>query len=94
MLNEESLQETGVQNCDTVIICIAEKVDVSVLATITVLNMKVPNVIAKASDKEGITIAEIDVDYVDKLRTEVPCLTNQKTRRPYQIIKTQETQYK
>lgn len=37
------------------------------------------NVIAKASDKEGITIAEIDVDYVDKLRTEVPCLTN---RRP------------
>lgn len=49
MLNEESLQETGVQNCDTVIICIAEKVDVSVLATITVLNMKVPNVIAKAS---------------------------------------------
>lgn len=34
------------------------------------------NVIAKASDKEGITIAEIDVDYVDKLRTEVPCLTN------------------
>lgn len=48
-LNEESLQETGVQNCDTVIICIAEKVDVSVLATITVLNMKVPNVIAKAS---------------------------------------------
>ena len=48
-LDMESLEETGVQNCDTVIICIAEKVDVSVLATITVLNMKVPNVIAKAS---------------------------------------------
>ena len=48
-LDMESLEETGVQNCDTVIICIAEKVDVSVLTTITVLNMKVPNVIAKAS---------------------------------------------
>ncbi|MDR1741998.1 MAG: carbon-nitrogen hydrolase family protein [Synergistaceae bacterium] len=37
------------------------------------------NVIAKASDKEGVLMAEIDVDYVDKLRTEVPCLSN---RRP------------
>lgn len=37
------------------------------------------NVIAKASDKEGILLADIDIDYVDKLRTEVPCLTN---RRP------------
>ena len=37
------------------------------------------SIIAKASDKEGVTMAEIDIDYVDKLRTEVPCLTN---RRP------------
>lgn len=37
------------------------------------------NVIAKASDKEGIVIAEIDVDYVDKIRRELPSLTN---RRP------------
>jgi len=37
------------------------------------------NTIAKASDKEGIIIAEIDVEYVDKVRTEVPCLTH---RRP------------
>lgn len=37
------------------------------------------NVIAKASDREGILYAEIDVDYVDKMREQVPCLTN---RRP------------
>lgn len=37
------------------------------------------NTIAKASDKEGVTIAEIDIDYVDKIRREVPCLPN---RRP------------
>jgi predicted amidohydrolase len=41
------------------------------------------NTIAKASDKEGILLAEIDIDYVDKLRTEVPCLTN---RRPKTYI--------
>jgi predicted amidohydrolase len=38
------------------------------------------NVIAKASDKEGVLMAEIDIDYLDKLRTEVPCLTNRKPK--------------
>jgi predicted amidohydrolase len=36
------------------------------------------NTIAKASDKEGILLAEIDMDYVDQLRMEVPCLSNRK----------------
>ncbi len=48
-LDQESLEEAGVQNCDTVIICIAEKVDISVLVTMTVMNLNVPHVIAKAS---------------------------------------------
>ena len=37
------------------------------------------NTIAKASDKECIVMAEIDIDYVDQLREQVPSLTN---RRP------------
>lgn len=37
------------------------------------------NIIAKASDKECVVIAEIDIDYLDRLRREVPCLEN---RRP------------
>ena len=48
-LDREALGEAGIQNCDTVIICIAEQVDVSILTTMTVLDMKVPHVVAKAS---------------------------------------------
>ena len=48
-LDRESLGEAGIQNCNTVIICIAEQVDVSILTTMTVLDMKVPHVVAKAS---------------------------------------------
>ncbi|MDR3279671.1 MAG: carbon-nitrogen hydrolase family protein [Synergistaceae bacterium] len=41
------------------------------------------NTIAKASDRECVIMAEIDIDYVDKLRNEVPCLTN---RRPESYV--------
>ena len=48
-LDRESLEEAGLQNCDTVVICIGEQVDVSIMATMTVLKMNVPHVIAKAN---------------------------------------------
>lgn len=48
-LDQDALEEAGIQNCDTVIICIAEQMDVSILTTMTVLNMKVPHVVAKAN---------------------------------------------
>lgn len=48
-LDQESLQEVGLQNCDTVVICIGEQMDVSILTTMTVLKLNVPNVIAKAN---------------------------------------------
>ena len=48
-LDRESLEEAGMQNCDTVVICIGEQVDVSILATMTALKMNVPHVIAKAN---------------------------------------------
>nr|WP_255700472.1 carbon-nitrogen hydrolase family protein [Dethiosulfovibrio faecalis] len=37
------------------------------------------NVIAMAGDREGIVMTEIDMDYVDRMREEIPCLKN---RRP------------
>lgn len=37
------------------------------------------NVVAKASDRECIVMAEIDMDYVDHMREQVPCVKN---RRP------------
>ena len=50
-LNEENLQEAGLQNCETVAICIGEQVDVSILTTMLVINMGVPHVIAKATSQ-------------------------------------------
>ncbi len=48
-LDQESLEESGIQNCDTVVVCIGEQIDVSILTTMTVLNMGVPHVISKAT---------------------------------------------
>ena len=48
-LDQESLEEAGIQNCDTVVICIGEQMDTSILTTMTVLNMKVSHVISKAN---------------------------------------------
>jgi trk system potassium uptake protein TrkA len=48
-LDQESLEEIGIQNCDTVVVCIGEQMDISILTTMTVLNLKVPHVIAKAN---------------------------------------------
>ena len=50
-LTEETLEETGIQNCGSVTICIGEKMDVSILTTMTVIKMGVPHVIAKASSQ-------------------------------------------
>lgn len=48
-LDQESPEEIGIQNCDTVVVCIGEQMDISILTTMTVLNLKVPHVIAKAN---------------------------------------------
>lgn len=51
-LNQETLEETGIQNCDTVTICIGETMDVSILTTMLVINMGIPHVISKANSRE------------------------------------------
>ena len=51
-LTESALRETGIQNCDVVIVCIGEKVDVSILTTMSILGMGVPRVISKAISQE------------------------------------------
>ena len=40
------------QNCDTVTICIGEQLDVSILTTMQVIKMGIPNVISKANSQE------------------------------------------
>ena len=51
-LNEESLREAGIQNCDVVIVCIGENMGVGILTTMTVIDMGVPRVISKALTTE------------------------------------------
>lgn len=48
-IDEKSMSEVGVQNCDIAIVCISTQVDVSILVTLTAVNMGVGRVIAKAS---------------------------------------------
>jgi trk system potassium uptake protein len=57
-LSKEALLEAGIQNCETVIICIGEKVDISILTTLNVISMGVPRVIAKAISLEQGQILE------------------------------------
>ena len=64
-LNIETLREIGIQNCDVVIVCIGEKVDVSILTTMRVLELGVPNVIAKAlSPEQGAVLKKLGAEVV------------------------------
>lgn len=51
-LDRETLEETGIQNCETVTICIGETMDVSILTTMLVIKMGIPHVISKANSQE------------------------------------------
>lgn len=64
-LDKESLQDCGIQNCGTVIVCIAEQVDVSILTTLNVISMGVPRVIAKAfSYEQGLILEKIGAEVI------------------------------
>lgn len=64
-LTKEVLEESGIQNCETVIICIGEKVDVSILTTLNVISMGVPRVIAKAiSFEQGKILEKIGAEVI------------------------------
>ncbi len=57
-LTSEALREVGIQNCDTVIVCIGEKVDTSILTTMCVVEMGIPHIIAKALTAEQGAVLE------------------------------------
>ena len=64
-LSKETLLQAGIQNCETVIICIGEKVDVSILTTLNVISMGVPRVIAKAiSIEQGKILEKIGAEVI------------------------------
>lgn len=64
-LSTETLREVGIQNCDVVIICIGEKVDISILTTMSVIELGVPRVIAKAiSPEQGAVLQKLGAEVV------------------------------
>ena len=64
-LSKEILQGVGIKNCDTVVVCIGGKIDVSILATLTVINLGVKRVIAKATSYEqGCVLAKLGAEVV------------------------------
>ena len=64
-LSLETLEETGIQNCDVVVVCIGEKVDVSILTTMRVIEMGIPHVISKAlSSEQGAVLKKLGAEVV------------------------------
>lgn len=64
-LNTDTLKATGIQNCGTVIICIGEKLDVSILTTMRVIELGVPRVISKAlSSEQGAVLQKLGAEVV------------------------------
>ncbi len=57
-MDKKSLLETGIRNCDIVIICIGEQLDISILTTLNLVSIGVPKVIAKAASSEHGEILE------------------------------------
>ena len=64
-ITKEALEEIGIQNCDTVVICIGEAIDTSILLTLNVVNLGVKRVIAKAiSPDHGAVLAKLGAEVV------------------------------
>ncbi len=57
-LDKKTLLETGIQNCDVAVICIGEQIDTSILTTLTLVNMGIKCIIAKATSAEHGQILE------------------------------------
>lgn len=58
-LTRENLEETGIADADVAVICIGDKIDVSILTTLTVIRLGVPKVISKATSREQGEVLEM-----------------------------------
>ena len=64
-LDKKTLIETGIQNCDAAIVCIAEHLDTSILTTLNLVSLGIPRVIAKAATAEhGIILEKLGAEVV------------------------------
>jgi trk system potassium uptake protein TrkA len=82
-LDKATLEEAGIQNCATVIVCIGEQVQVeaSILTTLNVIELGVPRVIAKAiSFEHGRVLQKIGAEVVYPERDRAVRLANSLSR--------------
>ena len=64
-LDKKNLTETGIQNCDVAIVCIGEHMESSILTTLNLVSLGVPQVIAKATSVEhGEILAKLGAEVV------------------------------
>ena len=62
---KETLEDSGIQNCATVIICIGDSIDVGVLTALNVISMEIPRVIARAmSAEQGLILEKIGAEVI------------------------------
>ncbi len=57
-LDKKTMAETGIQNCDVAVVCIGEQLDTSILTTLNLVSLGVPQVIAKSRSAEHGEILE------------------------------------
>lgn len=57
-MTKEVLEEVGISNCDIVIVCLGSKIETSILTTLNLMNLGVPQVIAKATTEEQGEVLE------------------------------------
>lgn len=64
-LDRETLTEVGIPNCDTVVVAIGERIDTSILTTLTVKQLGVRRVIAKAiSLDQGAVLEKLGAEVI------------------------------
>ncbi len=64
-LDKKTLEETGIQTCDIVVLCIGEQMDTSILTTLNLVSLGISHVIAKASSAEhGEILEKLGADVV------------------------------
>lgn len=64
-LDKETLEDSGIQNCETVIICIGDSIDVGILTALNVISMGIPRVIARAmSYEQGLILEKIGAEVI------------------------------
>ncbi len=64
-LDKKSLSETGIQHCDVAVVCVGEDLDISILTTLHLVSLGIPQVISKATSAEhGEILEKLGADVV------------------------------